>query len=170
MVEEKKVDNKEEAKKRTSKTEVKTEKETKEKSTEKTGEKKNEKKEAVARGKDMWISTKHAMAICKFIKDKKIREAINDLEKVTEKKKVVPMKGEIPHRKGKIMSGRYPVKASKEVIKVLKGLEANARIKEIENPKIIFAKADIASRPYRRFGSRRFKRTNMLIMAGESKK
>jgi len=34
-------------------------------------------------------------------------------------KKAVPMKGEIPHRKG-IGTGRYPVKASAFFIKLLK--------------------------------------------------
>jgi ribosomal protein L22 len=93
-----------------------------------------------------------------------------DLQLVVKMKKVVPMKGEIPHRKGKgIMSGRYPINASKLMINLLKSLDANARTHEINNPKITLAKADKAARPYRRFGSRRFKRTNVLLYAKASK-
>ena len=76
----------------------------------------------------------------------------------------VPMRGEIPHRKGKIMSGRYPVKAAKEFIKLLKSLKTNALMNELELEKYkIFCKANIASRPYRRFGKGRFKRTHVEI-------
>jgi len=138
------------------------------KSQEKPVEKKDKKKIAVARGLNLSISKKHAIAICDMIRGKKIETAIAELGLVVKMKKAVPMKGEIPHRKGKgMMSGRYPINASKEIINLLKGLDANARVLEINNPKIIMAKADRASRPYRRGGSRRFKRTHVLLNAGE---
>ena len=63
------------------------------------------------------ISTKTAMYISKFIKGKTIPSAIMDLELVIAKKKPVPYKGEIPHRKGKIMSGRVPKKTPFEFLK-----------------------------------------------------
>src|SRR3989344_8448007 len=63
------------------------------------------KTEAVVTSSNLPLSTKKSAAICKFIKNKKIEVAINDLERVINHKKVVPMVGEIPHRKGKgIMS------------------------------------------------------------------
>lgn len=123
---------------------------------------------AIVRGKDIGISTKHAVAICNFIRGRKISDAIEYLKQVVKRKKVMPMKGEIPHRKGKVMSGRYPVNASEAMIKLLKSLDANARAFEIITPKIIIAKADKASSPYRRFGSRRFKRTHVFLMAESS--
>ena len=136
-------------------------------------EKKTSKKKksfAFARGKDLGISQKHSMAICRMIKGKRIQDAIKELELVLKMKKAVPMKGEIPHRKGPgMMSGRYPQNASKEFINLLKGLDANARVLEINDPIISLAKADQASRPNRRFGSRRFKRTHVLIYATEFK-
>ncbi len=134
-------------------------------------EKKIERKEeAKARGKDLSISTKHSVAICRFIKNKRIEKAIVDLEQVIKRKKAVPMKGEIPHRKGKGMErGRYPVKACKAFIKVLKDLAANSIVGGLEEPYIYIAKADKASRPYRRFGSRRFKRTHVLLVARDRK-
>ena len=43
--------------------------------------------------KNLPISTKKAVAICKFISKKRIEKAIEDLEQVLYLKKVVPMKG-----------------------------------------------------------------------------
>ena len=83
-------------------------------------------------------------------------------------KRAMPMKGEIPHRKGKIMSGRYPIKASQEFIKLLKQLSANATVNEVDLEKVkIECKADRASRPYRRFGSMKFKRTHVTLKLKE---
>jgi len=137
--------------------------------------KKEEKKEiikkdrAIVYGKDLPVSTKHAIAICKFIKGKKPEQAMNELNEVIKFKKAIPMKGEIPHRKGAIASGRYPVKASQVFIKLLKNLIGNSNVNGLEEPVIVIAKPDRASRPYRRFGNRRFKRTNVLLEAREFK-
>jgi large subunit ribosomal protein L22 len=128
------------------------------------------KTEAVVNSKNLQISTKYSSAICRFIKNKKIEEAVADLEKVLVNKKAVPMKGEIPHRKGKgIMSGRYPKKASEYFIKLLKSLQANANTNELDNPIIVEAVANIGSRPYGRFGRIRRKRTHVKIKAKEKK-
>ena len=91
-----------------------------EKTTEKPEEKKEEKKpqapkvkkeKATMNSYNVPISTKYSMAICKFIKGKKIEDAQDYLEQVAKVKKAIPMKGEIPHRKG-MMSGRFPVNAA----------------------------------------------------------
>ncbi len=129
----------------------------------------NKKKEAVARGTDLSASKKHCMAICDFIRGRKIPDVIKDLEQVAKLRKAIPMRGEIPHRKD-IGPGRYPVNASKVMIKLLKGLEANARALDIQDPVIKTAMANKAARPYRRFGYRRFKRTNVLLTAKEMNK
>jgi len=116
------------------------------------------------------ISTKYSIAICKFIKNKKIDEAINYLEQVILKKKAMPMKGEIPHRKGKgMMSGRFPKRASEEFIKILKSLKANANANGLEEPIIVDAIANFASRPYGRFGRTKKKRTHIQIKCKERK-
>jgi ribosomal protein L22 len=122
------------------------------------------KTEAVVNSLNLPISTKYSKAVCKFIKGKKIENAINDLEKVIVQKKPVPMKGEIPHRKG-IMSGRYPKKAAQHFITLLKSLSANANLHEIENPIIKKAIANIGSRPYGKFGRVRRKRTHVKLTA-----
>ena len=84
----------------------------------KTEKKPMEVKEVVVRAKDASVSKKHSMAICNFIKHRKIDYSINFLQDVVKMKKAVPMKGEIPHRKG-IGSGRYPVKAASFFINLL---------------------------------------------------
>ena len=122
--------------------------------------------QAIVNGTNLPISTKHSTAICSFIKRKKIEKAISDLEQVIVKKKAVPMKGEIPHKKGKgMMSGRYPKKAAEHFITLLKSLSSNANLHEIENPVIKQAIANIGSRPYGKFGRVRRKRTHIKITA-----
>jgi len=124
---------------------------------------KPKKTEAVVNGKDIPISTKYAVAICNYIRGKNIDNAISMLEKIEKMKKPIPMKGEISHKKG-IMSGKYPVKAVREFVKLLKSLRANAIVNELELEKYkLFCKADIASRPYRRFGRTRFKRSHVQL-------
>ena len=152
------------------KVEVKAEeKKDEEKKQKKEGKKEIPRKDkAIAHGDDLPISTKHAIAICNFIKGKKPEQAMAELEQVIKMKKIIPMKGEIPHRKG-MMSGRYPVNASKVFINLLKSLIGNSNINGLEEPVIVIARADRASRPHRRFGSMRFKRTNVLLETRESK-
>ncbi|MBT4376358.1 hypothetical protein HOD29_03205 [archaeon] len=122
---------------------------------------------AVVNGKSVPVSTKQAIAICKFIKHKKIKKAIEDLEEVSKLKKAVPMKGEIPHRKGSIMSGRFPVRASKEFIMLLVSLTGNANQNEIDEPIITGAMANQASRPFGKMGRVRKKRSHVQITCTE---
>ena len=128
------------------------------------------KTEAIVNVVNLPISTKHSIAVCRFIKNKKIENAISELEQVFSFKKAVPMKGEIPHRKGKgMMSGRYPKKATEHFIKLLKALSANANTNGLDNPVIVEAVANIASRPFGKFGRVRKKRTHVKIRCIEKK-
>jgi len=154
-----KTEDKKEIKNEEPKAEAKTEK--------KAEEKKPNKTEVFARGLNLHASKKHLMYISRFIKNKTIDNAISDLQEVIKLKKAVPFRGEIPHRKGKgIMSGRYPVNASKLIINILKGLKGNAISSgmDLDKTKIYFASPNWASRPYKR-GGMRFKRANILIKA-----
>lgn len=127
--------------------------------------------EAIVNAYDIPISTKHSIAICNFIKGKEINIALKDLERVVKLKEPVPMKGEIPHRKGKRMSsGRYPIKAVKNFIVLLKSLLANSNQNDMDEPMITLAIANIASRPYGKAGRVRKKRTHILIKAVEKNK
>lgn len=137
---------------------------------EKKEDKKITKKEkAVVDARDLPISKKHSMAICRYIRWKQIEPKITELQQVVKLKRAIPMKGEVPHRHGNIMSGRYPVNASKVFINLLKTLNANSQVNGIENPIISKAVANDASRPFKRGGSARFKRTNVYLEATENK-
>ena len=129
----------------------------------------NEIKEAIVHGNSMKISTKYSIAICSFLKGKKISQAINELEEVSKMKRAVPMKGEVSHKKG--IPSRYPVKAGKAFIKLLKSLEANASAKgmDLENARLS-AYANKASRQQKpgRHSGRKFKGTHVTILAKES--
>jgi len=99
---------------------------------------KSEKKTAKAYGKRINVSWKQCNEICHFIKGKKADKAIKYLEKVVTKEEFIPYrrytKG-VGHRKeGKI--GRYPVKASKIIIKLIKNAKANAEFKNLDTTKL----------------------------------
>ncbi len=128
--------------------------------------KKNEKKDrAFVRGKDLAMSAKHAAAVCDFIRGKSIEDAVNLLEQVIRKEKAVPMKGEYAHKKG--CQGKYPVNVSKIFIRLLKNLNANANVNGLNEPVISKAMANLASRPFKRFGSGRFKRAHVYLEVRE---
>jgi len=126
-------------------------------------EHKPKKNEAVVNGRNLPIGIKHAVALCNYIRGKQIDTAIRMLEEIKKDKKAIPMRGEIPHRHG-MMSGRYPVKAAGVMIILLKSLKSNAIQHELELEKFkIFAMPNVASRPYKKFGKGRFKRTHVTI-------
>jgi len=153
------------------KDEQKSEKKTKEEKKEiKKPAKKIKKEEVYVNAKSVPISTKYAISICKFVKGKRIGDAIRDLEQVTLLKKAVPMKGEYSHRKGKGMSGgSFPQRASIQFIVLLKSLSGNANNHEINEPVIVEASANWAPAPRGRFGRVRRKRTHITLKAVEMK-
>jgi ribosomal protein L22 len=117
------------------------------------------------------ISTKYGVALCNFIRGEKISKAIEELEKIPLKKVVLPMKGEIAHKKGKgISSGKYPVKSTKILIEKLKELQANSMHNGLEEPIIKTAIANMAQRPFGQFGRVKRKRTHVQLIACESTK
>ena len=115
------------------------------------------------------ISKKHSMAICKTMKGKTVKEMLELLEKVIKKKEAIRFTGEIPHRKG-MMSGRYPEKASKQFISILKALKGNVLVNgmDLDKTRIAIASANWASLPAKRGGAR-FKRSHVLLIAKEKK-
>jgi large subunit ribosomal protein L22 len=128
------------------------------------------KHEAVVYGRAQPISLKHSKGIGKFIKNKKIEKAIDDLELVMKKKIAVPMTGELPHRKGKgIMSGKYPMKASEHFIKLLKSLNGNSAANglELEKTKIKEVIVNKAPDQMHRFGRMKYKRTHVMIKSSD---
>ena len=133
---------------------------------------KKPKTEAFVNSFNAHLSYKTSGAVCRFIVGKDIDTAIEDLELVARGKKVVPMRGEIPHKHGKgIMAGRYPKYAAEHFITLLKTLSGNANVNNIEEPVIAEAFANIGERPYGRFGAVRRKRTHIkIIVKSKAKK
>ncbi len=85
--------------------------------------------EAVAKGRNLPISRKHAREVAEFIKGEDVDRAREKLEKVVEKELAVPYNrhdSEQAHRKGNMDSGRYPVKTAEEMLTVLNSAESNA--------------------------------------------
>ncbi len=89
---------------------------------------------ARAYGKDLKMSPKHSVEICRTIRGMDANEALDLLDAVTEKKKHIAFRRYnklVPHRKGGA-AGRYPVKASKGIMKVIESAMANAQFKEMD--------------------------------------
>ncbi len=160
-----------ENKKEEKKVEPAVEEKKEEKKTEKKQIQKVKRDEASVEGISLPISTKDSVAICKFVKNKTIERALVDLDLVSKFKKAIPMKGEVPHRKGKgMMAGRYMTKPVGYFIKMLKNLQANANVNGIEEAVIVEAIPNRASRPYGRFGRVKRKRTHIHIKVVEKNK
>ncbi|PJE81180.1 hypothetical protein COU58_03765 [Candidatus Pacearchaeota archaeon CG10_big_fil_rev_8_21_14_0_10_32_42] len=134
----------------------------------KTETKKVKKNETSINIENLKVSTKVAISICKFMLNKKIEKAIKEIEEVTKMRRAIPMKGEYAHRKGKMMSGKYPVNAAKEFLILLKSLQRNATHHEIDNPIITEAIANKGSTVYASSGRTR-KRTHIRIVLSEKK-
>ncbi|HDI01770.1 MAG TPA: 50S ribosomal protein L22 [Candidatus Bathyarchaeota archaeon] len=94
------------------------------------------------------ISPKHAREICRAIKGMMLEDAKKFLEDVIALKRPVPFRRynkKVPHRRGLRgwPTGRFPVKAAKCILRLLKDAEANAEFKGLntEKLKIIHAAA-----------------------------
>lgn len=104
----------------------------------------DETKIAKSMGRALKISPKHSVEICNQLRGKNVSKAKTYLNQVINMEKPVPFKRhnkKVGHRKGLNgwPSGRYPVKAASEILKVLENAEANAEYKglEVDNLKII---------------------------------
>lgn len=131
---------------------------------------------ARAMGRALPISFKQSVEVCNFIRGKGVNEAKSILKKVSEKKMIVPFKRfnrDLGHKK-KIGPGRFPVKTSKELLKLLEAVEANAQFKGLNtsNLTIMHICAHKASKVWH-FGRKRrrqMKRTNVEVIVEESAK
>jgi len=96
---------------------------------------------AKAIGKEIHISPKHSVEICKAIRGKKLEAAKDFLEEVIELKTPVPFKKHnrgVAHRKGKGFGpGRYPVRAAGAILKVLEAAEANAEYSGLDTESLL---------------------------------
>ncbi len=119
-----------------------------------------------ASGRDLRISPKAAREICESIRHNRLDEARRFLQDVIDMKRAVPYrrhKKEVPHKAGldKWYAGRYPVKAAREILKVLDSLEANCEDLgfDVERVKLVHVCAQRA-RVLKRFVPRAFGRSS----------
>jgi large subunit ribosomal protein L22 len=129
-----------------------------------------------ALGRDLSISTKQSVEICKNIRGKSVEQAKKLLERVIVKETPIRMRRYIKdtaHKKG-IGPGKYPVKAAKEILRLLKIAESNAQNKGLSTNEMVIThiSANKASRPWH-FGRqrrRKNKRTHVEVVLFERKK
>ena len=136
---------------------------------------KNYNKENMARanGSSIPVSFKHSIEICNFIRGKNVNYAKNVLSEVIKEKQTIPFKrfdGDVGHKKG-MAAGRYPKKASKEILDMINLVEANAQFKGLNTSRLIIThinanKASSVTRFGRKRG-RKAKRTNIEIIVQE---
>ena len=105
-------------------------------------------KTAIASGREVRVSHKHAREVCKTVKGMMLVQAKEYLLDVMEKKKAIPFtryNKKAGHRRGLVgaFAGRYPIKASERILKVLQSAEANAENKglDVDRLRIIHAAA-----------------------------
>ena len=96
----------------------------------------NPEKMARAVGVSLPISHKHAIEICNHLKKRPVKKAQQILEDVLDKKQAIPFKRykmNVGHKPGKMAAGRYPEKASWEILNLINSAEANANAKGLSN-------------------------------------
>jgi len=96
---------------------------------------------AIASGRDLRISYKHAVEICSALKGLHIDKARQLLEDVIAMKRPIPFRryfGKVGHRRGLSgwAAGRYPVKAARAILEVLNNAEANAEYKGLDTSRL----------------------------------
>jgi len=131
-----------------------------------------DKKTAKVVGKNLSISRKQSVEVCRFIKNKTTTKAKAQLQQVLKKKLAIPFKKfnqDLPHKPG-MAAGRYPLKTSQEFVNLLNSLESNAEHKNLTtNLKIIYASANQGNSQFHhgRQRRRKMKRTHIEIRAEE---
>ncbi len=134
----------------------------------------NEEHMARALGRALPISTKQSVEICNYIKHKSVQRAKVMLDEVISKKKAVPYRRynrSMGHKPGHISVGRYPMKASKEILALLESVEANAQVKGLNTSNLVIKHicAQKAGKQwhYGRQSRRLMKRTHIEIVVEE---
>lgn len=127
--------------------------------------------------KNLTMSTKQTIEIANFIRNKNLKKVRTLLDQVLKKKIAVPFKRfnrDMGHKPGKICSGRYPLKVTEQILKLLNSVEANAEDKglNVENLKIEEIIVNKAANQWHagRLRRRRMKRTNIKLKVVEIEK
>lgn len=132
---------------------------------------------ARAQGISLPVSFKQSVEVCRFIKNRRYKDAVRMLEGVMEIKTPVPYRtfnrGGTGHRKG-MGPGRYPQKASAYIIKLLKSAFANASQKGLDTESLVVKSAVAKQGPktfhYGRKRGIKAKRTHVEVVVESVKK
>jgi large subunit ribosomal protein L22 len=97
----------------------------------------NPEKTAKASGRELKVSHKAAREVCRAIRGMMLNDAKQYLRDVAAKKKAIPYTRyikKLPHRHGlvKTFAGRYPIKASQQILNVLESAQSNAENKGLD--------------------------------------
>ena len=137
--------------------------------------KKNYNKETMARAAstNVGISLKKSVEAAKFIKGKKVSTVINVLEKIIDKKTVVPYRkyrAEMGHKRGSgVDTGGYPVTVAKEFLRLVKAAQKNAIEREITGELyLISLSTRKGAQRYHsgRYAGRQMKSTSVEVVVG----
>ena len=116
------------------------------------------------------FSTKQGIEICSALRGKPLDRAMALLEEVMSLKTAIPFKRfnkDMGHKVG-MAAGRYPVKASKHILELLKSVNSNAQEKGFATSDLVVShiSAKRASRPWHagRHVRRKAKRTHVEIL------
>lgn len=109
-------------------------------------------KMARASGRDLRISWKKAVEVCRFIRGKRLAQAKELLEKVLKKEVMIPFttfnKKRAHHGSiSKYSCGGYPIRVAREVLKILRNVEANAENKGLDVEKLVIVHASAHKGP-----------------------
>jgi large subunit ribosomal protein L22 len=136
-------------------------------------------KELMARGvvRESGVSVKQGIEIANYLRHRKLANAKATLERVIEKKQAIPFKrfmNGLGHRAGDMASGRYPVNASKIILKLLESVEANAQTKGLNTGELELIHRCVhkaaRARHQGRSGGREFKRSHIEVVVQETPK
>ncbi len=128
---------------------------------------------AKAYGRDLGISTKASINVCKALRGLSVEKAVAYLDNVIALK--VPIAytrftDGVGHRKGNFAAGRFPVKAAKAIKEIILSASANAAHQGLgDDLKIVHLCAHKASTPFHQGRQRRraMKRTHIEVVVQE---
>src|SRR3989344_6706545 len=125
------------------------------------------KAEAKVIAKDLPISWKQSVELCDFVRNNPLSKAKTKLQNVISMKAPAPYKKYVqsmPHRRGNMATGRYPIKAATHLLHVLNSAEANAEVKGLDVKNLIITKLianKAGNQPHYGRNRRNMKRTHI---------
>jgi large subunit ribosomal protein L22 len=99
-------------------------------------------KTARSQGHELHVSPRHCVEICRELRGRSLVEAKSHLEAITKMKTPVPFKRHssgVGHRAGMRGwdAGRYPQKAAREILTVVRNAEANAEYQGLDTERML---------------------------------